>query len=157
MKPINIIALLSIVLLASCQGIRQVSQVQTVRSSDSIVVREVVRVDTLRIPGAQTTIEVPVEVLRRDTVLVARHGHATARLHIRDGMLTATAWCDSLVQLVLSHEREIYRLTKEAGHSSHISLTEQKARGPGGLLRILYTLGVLGIITIVIIILLKIR
>lgn len=148
-----IIALLGIALLASCQGTRQVTQEHSHRE-DSIMVREVVRVDTLHIAGAQTTIEVPVEVLRRDTVFVTRYRHAQARVSIQDGILTATATCDSLERLVLSYEREINRLTKQASQSIYI---EHKARAPGRLQRLLYTLGVLGLITIVIIILLKFR
>lgn len=147
------IALLGIALLASCQGTRQVTQEYSHRK-DSVVVREVVRVDTLHIAGAETTIEVPVEVLRRDTVFVTRYRHAQARVSIQDGILTATATCDSLERLVLSYEREISRLTKQDSQSTYI---EQKARAPGRLQRLLYTLGVLGLITIVIIILLKIR
>lgn len=95
-------------------------------SSDSVKVKETVRVDTVFLPGATTQVRVPVEVLKTDTVIVTRNKHATQSIHVENGQVTATADCDSLEKLVLNYEREIERISSQKEDNNMVRHEEKR-------------------------------
>lgn len=105
MNQLIFIAVLAVI--TSCKSQKEVVQHtdKTDSSRDSIVYIDKVVVDTIRIPSETLEIQVPVEVLKTDTVMVYKNGRASTKVVYRDGVLNLNTRCDSLEKLVLSTEK----------------------------------------------------
>lgn len=102
--------LLLCLVAAGCKTARQTTFTDHhATRSDSVIIREVVHLDTVRIPADSVIVHVPVTILKRDTVIRYRSERATATLQSRGGQITLTTRCESLEKLVVSYRRELIR------------------------------------------------
>lgn len=121
----------AILLLASCSK-RTTSTTSSVR--DSIIIKEVVRIDTVKLPGATVTIREQIECdsvtnKPKPATLSGQGGRAKIKVSIDSaGMLTATGGCDSLNQIIKALDREVYHLRHEQKKET-VTVTEYKTRG----------------------------
>lgn len=113
MRNVIIILIASIVgVFVSCRTSESItSSTTTYNASDSVVVKEIVKVDTIQIPGDSILVHVPIFQLKHDTIIRYRSKTASIELAVDNGQLKATAQCDSLEKLVLSYEKSLTSYT----------------------------------------------
>lgn len=126
-----LITIVAVVALASCSK-RTVSTTTSVR--DSIIIKEVVRVDTVKIPGETVTIREQIECdsltnKPKPTSITVQKSKAKVSVRIDSaGMLTATGGCDSLEAVVKALDKEVFHMRHEQKKET-ITITEYKTRG----------------------------
>ncbi len=128
MHNITIIFLVIIVGLTSCRTSEQItSSAISNNSHDSVVIKEVVRVDTIRLAADSVMITTPVYSLQHDTIIKYRSRNASLKVEVTNGQLKATANCDSLERLVLSYEKSntAYHKAETKGfHSDKLKIVQ---------------------------------
>ncbi len=162
MKPAIIITLYMLVagvLLTGCKTQREYFQSNALvnEQSDSIRYVERVKVDTIRIPRSEVTIQLPYFIYEydtlvvRDTVFEKKSGQATVQAAISNGQLTLSATCDSLEKIMLHYDRMIERYRtassdKSTETTSHTQTTTPAFKIPLGANIALAGIGVLAIV-----------
>lgn len=116
MKKISL--LLLVILFLGCKTVKTVDKSQEKRK-DSISYVERVKIDTLIIPGEKVQIELPCDELKPQS---SAQGRANVKAEPKGNGYVVVFTCDSIEKLVISKEREIYRL-KEALKDSNIKET----------------------------------
>jgi hypothetical protein len=112
MKNLLFIALLFSFSLTSCGCCKELKNYQTITQtevSDSIVVKEIVRYDTVRIPAEQVQIFVPVYKLVNGYDTTIRIGRASASLKVKNNKLNVSSNCDQYEKIIASKDKEIER------------------------------------------------
>lgn len=130
----------------SCTASRDLTHTDLRQTTDSVIIRQEVRVDTLRIAADSVVMRIPYSVAIHDTVIVVRNKWARARVVIRDSIAYITASCDSLQRLVLSYQKQVetYRATER---NIEKTLTEKTNR-----ILPRYILVIVGVILLILII-----
>lgn len=119
MRNVIIIAIL-VMGLASCKTSQQItSTTANATATDSVVIKEVVKVDTVHIAADSVFVTVPLEVLRTDTVIKFKNQRSSVMLQVEKGNLKAIAHCDSLKRLVLSYENSISAYKKNTSEKHY--------------------------------------
>lgn len=116
MKKISL--LLLVILFLGCKTVKTVDKSQE-KLKDSISYVERVKIDTLIIPGEKVQIELPCDELKPHS---SAQGRANVKAEPKGNGYVVVFTCDSIEKLVISKEREIYRL-KEALKDSNIKET----------------------------------
>ena len=93
-------------------------------SSDSTSGVETLTIDTIDVPSEQLIIEVPVFI--RDTVIVEKEGRVSTKIVYRDGVISVTAKCDSLQELVVSRNREVSHFKSLLSQKDRAEKTSKK-------------------------------
>jgi hypothetical protein len=106
MKKISIILL--VILFLGCKTVKTVEQSQE-KHTDSISYVEIIKIDTIKIPGEKIQIELPCDQLRPQSFV---QGRANVRAEPKGSVYIVTASCDSIEKIVISKDREINRLSK---------------------------------------------
>lgn len=147
MNKISIILLL--VLCIGCRSKKTTVQSE-VKQKDSISYIERVKIDTLKIPGDRIEIELPCDQIRPQS---SAQGRAKVKAEPRGNGYIVKFTCDSIEKIVISKDREIYRLNellKIARSKETLELTYmQKIWIAGGKI-LAFILGLLGIITLLV-------
>lgn len=106
---------LLLVIAAGCNTARKTTNNHSTQSTtDSVFIREVVRVDTLHIPADSVVLYVPVDVLKRDTIIRYQSRWASTTVQSQNGRIKINATCDSLQRLVLNYQRELIHKNSQA-------------------------------------------
>lgn len=105
---------LCVFLLTSCGCSKETPPLQTlIEHSDSTVIREIVRFDTLYFPAESAAISVPVDDLKNGYTKDVKNGRATATVKVKDNVLDVTADCSELEKIIALKDKEIQRFIKE--------------------------------------------
>jgi hypothetical protein len=112
MKKYSIILLIG--LFASCRTVKTTEQVHE-KQKDSISYVERVIIDTLKIPGDKIEIEIPCNELKSQSF---SKGRAKVKLEPKGNGYTVIVTCDSIEKLLLSKQREIFRLSDSLKQSN---------------------------------------
>ncbi len=119
MRKIAIIAI-TLTSLACSKRVVPDSSIVTNNTSDSTVVTNVIRADTVYIKGDTVRVTERIDcdkVTNKpvESTIHAKSGRSSIAVTIgKDGKLTATAVCDSLMEVVQVMDKEIFRLRHEA-------------------------------------------
>lgn len=106
----NLLLFISVLgILSSCGGSKHVTHTEysELQERDSTRYVERVIVDTIITPAETLEVEIPIEVLKVDTVMVFQKGRVKTKLVYQKGNIKVESTCDSLQQLILSYEKEI--------------------------------------------------
>lgn len=120
MKKISIILL--VILFIGCRTVKTVEQSQEKRK-DSISYVERVKIDTLKIPGEKIQIELPCDELKPQS---SAQGRAKVKAEPKGNGYVVVLTCDSIEKLVISKDRDIYRLKellKDSNKKETLELT----------------------------------
>ncbi|MEO6176770.1 MAG: hypothetical protein ABIP27_16585 [Flavobacterium circumlabens] len=112
MKKISIILL--VILFIGCRTVKTVDQSQETRK-DSVSYIDRIKVDTIRIPGETVTMKLPCDQLKPQS---SAQGRANVKAEPKGDGYVVVFTCDSIEKLVISKNREIYRLSQELKNSN---------------------------------------
>ena len=139
--------------LTSCRTSESITNSATmVNKYDSVVIHEIVKVDTIRIPADSVIVQVPIVQLEHDTIIKYRSRSASVKMEVDHGQLRVTANCDSLERLVLSYEKlntNYHRNVARKTHSEKLSVIQRVPwfyRASLWILIILLVVGAIGLV-----------
>lgn len=107
MKKISII-LLVLVLCIGCRTTKITEHSQE-KKKDSISYVERTKIDTIKIPGERVEIELPCDQIKPQS---SAQGRAKVKAEPKGNGYVVVLTCDSIEKLVISKDREIFRLSE---------------------------------------------
>lgn len=110
----NLVLFLSAFFLLTCCRTIKNSKLQSsiTSSTDTLIYRNNIKLDTLRIKSDTALLSVPLHIFNDSGInyLERRNGRATIKIHRIQDVIYASANCDSLEKIITSKEREILHL-----------------------------------------------
>lgn len=119
MKKISTI-LVVLILCVGCRTIKKTEHTQQTKK-DSVSYIERIKIDTLKIPGEKIEIQLPCDQLKPQS---AAKGRAKVKAEPKGNGYIVVISCDSIEKLVISKNREIYRLNELLKNSSSTETKE---------------------------------